>query len=400
MSRVKNVAALDVYIKAVKSNLPQFGHEYQKASLDQVAADYVDFLEELLEKTPRPSKDLLVKSCKRVHPEVAPEAINSWAAKILETISHLRAKAKSSTSMVKISPKIKGLVRLLKKCKETDLSPSPEAKRGALKDGRCNSTSSFDLESEHASSSLHSAASREAIFAAYGVAADIPKKAMLAITDVVEIPDSQEAPNKMHSSSTGKPFQWFDAVDNCLKRKMKDGTHVLAEMRTGSNGFLIATFDGEDPIELEIPNMVLLPTVIKRPAAKKRPAAASKVKTHKKKPVKKLAKDDVDEDDEGEEEELDDPADDDVELEPVALKSVHPPKKTKVFFKYSNPYAYPNGSVAIRRVGPVSKKQVCSIVSKLPRVKVISIMSQLTKLLNDGVVSESDAKNWLKDNVK
>jgi len=61
---------------------------------------------------------------------------------------------------------------------------------------------------------------------------------------------------------------------------------------------------------------------------------------------------------------------------------------------------YPNGSVAIRRAGPVSNKQVCSIVSKLPVENVKSIMSRLTKLLNDGKLSEDDAKQWLKDNVK
>ena len=101
------MATIDVYVKVVKNNMPSFGHEYQKASMEAVAADYVDFLEELLERTPRPSKDLLIKSARKVHPEVTPEAINSWASKMIEVISFLRAKAKSSTSMTKINPKKK-----------------------------------------------------------------------------------------------------------------------------------------------------------------------------------------------------------------------------------------------------------------------------------------------------
>ena len=99
------MATIDVYVKVVKNNMPSFGHEYQKASMEAVAADYVDFLAELLERTPRPSKDLLIKSARKVHPEVTPEAINSWASKMIDVISHLRAKAKSSTSMTKSIPR-------------------------------------------------------------------------------------------------------------------------------------------------------------------------------------------------------------------------------------------------------------------------------------------------------
>ena len=380
------MATLDVYIKVVKNNLPQFGQQYQKTALDQVAADYVDFLEELLEKTPRPSKDLLIKSCRKVHPEVAPEAINSWASKMIDTISHLRAKAKSSTSMTKINPKIKGLVKLMKKQKDTDALPSPDL-------AKTRSTSSIDVEEldDTKSKSLSSKATRSEIFAAYGVQAEKAKLPLqlLALQDVVvEITDSQDMAKP--SGKAEVAMEWFDAAMNCMKRRMKDGTYVSAKMLEGDNGFLLAVFDGEDPMETEVPNMVLVPKVMKKPAAMKRPAAAAKTRCSKKvvvpEPEAHDEQEDGDDDDEDEE-----PA---AEIQPAELS------KAKVFFRYTNPYVYPNGSVAIRRAGPVSTKQVCSIVSKLPVDNVKSIMSRLTKLLNDGEVSEDDAKQWLKDNVK
>lgn len=71
----------------------------------------------------------------------------------------------------------------------------------------------------------------------------------------------------------------------------------------------------------------------------------------------------------------------------------------KTFFAYSNPYAYPSGSVAIRRKGPESKKEVVSIKTDVPVEHVKSITLKLTKLLNNGEVSEADAKNWARDNV-
>ena len=381
-SRVKNMATLDVYIKVVKNNLPEFGHQYQKTSLDQVAADYVDFLEELLEKTPRPSKDLLIKSCRKVHPEVAPEAINSWASKMIDTISHLRAQAKSSSSMTKINPKIKGLVKLMKKHKDIDALPSPELVK-------TKSTSPVNVEEidDTKGKSLSSKATRSEIFAAYGAQADKPKQ--LALQDVVvEITDSQDMAKP--SGKAEVAMEWFDAAMNCVKRRMKDGTYVSAKMLEGDNGFLLAVLDGEDPMETEVPNMVLVPKVMKKPAAMKRPAAAAKTRCSKKavvpEPEAHDEQEDGDDDDEDEE-----PA---AEIQPAELS------KAKVFFRYTNPYVYPNGSVAIRRAGPVSTKQVCSIVSKLPVDNVKSIMSRLTKLLNDGEVSEDDAKQWLKDNVK
>jgi len=387
-SRVKNMATLDVYIKVVKNNLPQFGQQYEKTSLDQVAADYVDFLEELLEKTPRPSKDLLIKSCRKVHPEVAPERINSWASKMIDEISHLRAKAKSSTSMTKINPKIKGLVRLMKKQKDTDALPSPDL-------AKTKSTSSIDVEElldDTKIKSSGSKATRAEIFAAYGVQAEKPKLPLqlLALQDVVvEVTDSQDMAQP--SGKAAVAMVWFDAAKNCMKRRMKDGTCVSAKMLEGDNGFLLAVFDGEDPMETEVPNMVLVPTVMKKPAARKRPAAAPKAKCSKEVAVPELENHDELEDGDDDDDEDEEPA---AEIQPAELS------KAKVFFRYTNPYVYPNGSVAIRRAGPVSTKQVCSIVSKLPVDSVKSIMSRLTKLLNDGKLSEDDAKQWLKDNVK
>ena len=393
MSRVKNLANVDVYIKVLKSNMPTFGAEYQKASLEQVAADYYDFLEELLNKTPRPTKDLLVKACRKVHPEVAQEAVSTWASKILDTICFIRAKAKSSTSMAKVSFKIKGLVRLVKKLKEHD--PSTE-KFGHSKSQSENSLDDCFIMSEGSKSSS-SKATRAEIFAAYGLGNDLGSSkasstpSTLAIKDreVIEIDPSQD-------TTAPIALQWFDASENVMKRKLADGTVCNAKMSVGRNGFLMMQFDCETPVETEIPNMMITP-VLKRPAASKskvfkRPAAKKCKKTN---PPDDLededGNDDVPGDDDGGDEE-----EDDGHLAATTAAEVKP----KSFFTYSNPYAYPTGSVAIRRKGPESKKEIVSVkFHNLTVDYVKSVMSRLTKHLNDGTVAESEAKQWALDNV-
>jgi len=411
-SRIKNSASIDMYVKVIRSNLPAFGQDYLKPSLDQVAADYYDFLDELLDKTPRPTKDLLFKGCKTVHPEAAAEDINAWANKMLEVLVHLRGKAKTSTSMVRINPKIKLLVKKLKKMKQCDLSPSPEQDRcpGSTKGSLTSrSSSGVSLDNDNPSTSLSSKASKHEVYAAYGIT-NVPK--MLA-TDVIEITESQEEPllESKQTKAGEISLQWYDAAANCLKRKLKDGTQMKAFMSEGKNGFLMATFLDEDPIETEVPNMVLLPTVMKRPSCRKKPAAYKRPS----KKAKTTHDDGEEEDDRDEDAEHDDDDDDDdnasapVEQGACEDEDTEQPHisshasvvpNSKCFFEYSNPYFYPNGTCAIRRKGSVSTKQVASIKCNLPKKRLHEIMSKLTKLLNNGEVAEAEIKDWLKANVK
>ena len=146
-----------------------------------------------------------------------------------------------------------------------------------------------------------------------------------------EVEDSQDT-SKVSQVKAGVVLQRFDAVQNCMKRTMDDGSIVSAKMLEGDKGFLLAVFDGESPVETEVPNMVLLPTVMKRPAAKKRPAAAaSKTKSKKQivAPDPEEPADDAEDEDEG---------DGDEKAEEEAQAEVSELYQTKTFVRYSNPY--------------------------------------------------------------
>ena len=72
-------------------------------------------------------------------------------------------------------------------------------------------------------------------------------------------------------SPTDAPYvEWFDSSNNSFKRKLHDNSIVEACLHPGPNGFLMASFKGEKPKELEVPNLTLLPVQV----VKKRPAAA------------------------------------------------------------------------------------------------------------------------------
>jgi hypothetical protein len=70
------------------------------------------------------------------------------------------------------------------------------------------------------------------------------------------------------------------------------------------------------------------------------------------------------------------------------------------FFRYSQPYKYPNGVIAIRRAMKDTKKQVASAKGKdMLEEELYSVMKELSTLLSNGQVSEEDAKSWLKERV-
>ena len=72
----------------------------------------------------------------------------------------------------------------------------------------------------------------------------------------------------------------------------------------------------------------------------------------------------------------------------------------KSFIRYSQPYRYPNGTFAIRRAMKDTKTQVCSAKAKtMPEADLHIVMTEVSKLLNNGQLAESDIKAWLSDKV-
>ena len=70
VSRAKNTAELMDYVKALRANIETWHNGFVSLNLDEVAGAYQDFLVDLLNKTARPTKDLLLKAAKSTHKEV------------------------------------------------------------------------------------------------------------------------------------------------------------------------------------------------------------------------------------------------------------------------------------------------------------------------------------------
>ena len=77
-----------------------------------------------------------------------------------------------------------------------------------------------------------------------------------------------------------------DPVARCSYRLLQDGQRVNAAMSAGPRGFALATFPGEEPVETELPNVILQAPVRARKAQAKGKAKA----TNKSKPQKGKAK--------------------------------------------------------------------------------------------------------------
>jgi hypothetical protein len=86
------------------------------------------------------------------------------------------------------------------------------------------------------------------------------------------------------SSSSGGPLstptaytQEWDLAENALVRYYQDGLRLVAHMEAGPQGFLVAKFGSEAPIETEVPNLTMQGKAPGKVAAgkgvKKRPAA-------------------------------------------------------------------------------------------------------------------------------
>ena len=221
-----------------------------------MCAHFFDFFEELSTRSLRPVKQLMAKACRKVHPKVGNDEIVCLVDRVLAVISFIRAKAKSSSSGKKLSPRVRELVKLYKKLSKGDPSrspsPTPEKRQASSSSSLSFRSASFD----GAAVSALQLSERDSIFAAYGL--EISKQAgnpKVLKEAVLQISDS-ETDTVPHREIA---LEWFDSETMCQKRRFSDGGVESATMRQGSSGFLEATFEGESSQQLEVPNAVMLP---------------------------------------------------------------------------------------------------------------------------------------------
>ena len=365
-SRIKNSADFETYVSVVQKCLLSWDYKYLKPDWEDVAAAYHDFCLELLSKTGRPSKDLLLKAVKKVHTEASDDAV-SFVDRMLSVFQQLRLKARTATSLKKVDVKIRDLVSAAKKDMST-LSPSPSPVN--IKGGGSSSSKHYEGRAE--------------IFQQYGLSVDVAKSG----SKLVEISSDEDAGNCLQANSPTATklsidCEWFDAHELAFKRKYSDGSCVIAATTAGPCGFLMALFPGEEEKETDTPNLALLP-IAKKPAAAGKKVAKENAK---KRPAALISKDSS-----TSEEDLE-------ENEPESPK-VSKPAGSKVFMKYSKPYRYPNGAYAIRRMAKDDKKQVAQIFSAtMDETEVYNIILEASNLLSSGDLIEQEIKQWLQDRI-
>jgi len=369
-TRAKNSAELQDYVRIVRCGLPTWSQGYLAVSQEEVCEQYQDLLQMLIDRTPRLSGELLNRALRAVHPEAKENDLEVFAKRMNSVYSFLRDKKQQSTSGKKLDKRIRALVEAMRKWTLPRRSPSPDPL--ALQSSRTSSCESLkDQDGTAKSSSLNS---RAEIFAAFGVQDPVPLSSAVgrsaAVKGAIHISDSE---SEQH-------MDWYDGSEQCYKRMVADGSIIKASMEKGSQGFLMATFTGEKPRETEVPNLMeearILPVV-----TRKRPASSSLQVA--KKPASQLDEAPLETSQE--------------EPSPVEASPVAP----RTFFQYSQPYKYPNGSIAIRRLGSVSKKQVGSIVPhNTSPVEAFAICQEASRLLNSGELAEDELRDWLRTRIK
>jgi hypothetical protein len=120
----------------------------------------------------------------------------------------------------------------------------------------CSDVSSAAVSTAAASHGASSSAYQTAL-ANYFEASPAPNTAKIARTAMVNAPSSATA---------AKPLDYTDSCQTALVRLYPDGRLVTAAMAQGPNGFGIARFGDEAPVETELPNLLLEPvTDVKAP---------------------------------------------------------------------------------------------------------------------------------------
>ena len=278
-----------------------------------VAAKYADFIERLMQLTPRPVASTLKEAMLQAFPSLTPGRVNTFAGLITGCITHFRNVSKSVVSGTKIpaggrrvvnailasSPGDKGVRRRLRK-KSSDEDSVVEV-APARKLTKHNSLVSVGSSAPaNPPVPLPAAGSHEGILALYGISTtsvpsmasgstDPIKKAPLAAgNDVVAIAgDAYEAP------PIKGPARCLmqKATPSGIRRYMDSGLIIEGKLTPGDRGFAMATWPPSAGLplyeETEVPNFCLAgmaaDLLMKKPAAAdppvaKRPACGSVVK--------------------------------------------------------------------------------------------------------------------------
>jgi hypothetical protein len=238
---------------------------------------HIECAVKLLSVSTRPTQALIKAGLQLAFETVSIATCTSFVALMASAISYARNTKKSVKSGTKLTGPMLRLVRALDTASTSPLKKQTQAleKRKLKKHvsdvsvvSIASDVSSVAPSTAAASHGASSSAAYQKAFTSYFEVSPARNTRKIAKTAVASAPSSTTA---------AKPLEYIDSCQNALVRLYPDGRLVVAAMAQGPNGFGIARFGDEAPVETELPNLLLEPvTDAKAPRVLKKPSALAK----------------------------------------------------------------------------------------------------------------------------
>ncbi len=404
MARARNEASPEELAKAIRANLRTLDtQDFACTEPSKVVDRHANLILDMLKLTPMPSAGLIASAAK-VAFNTEPEEAKLFGQRLANAISFCRKKKRSMTTGKKLSAAVVSVIGALEcKAQATHSVTLPTAKIGLHKLWRGISSPKKRILRAHQSISSEdpckverpkvrsraqttskgssSTAIREEILALYGAT---PRRAIQISSPGSEFEVEEEAsPPKAHCPPEAHRRQYLDSGRRCMLRIFPDGTEEQATMSEGPNGFALARFRQEDPIETDMPN-IMLTVVIPPPGEGTAVAKQAKKQQVQKKPAAVLC----DEEEEGAESAVEEGC----EAESVARSEAASPPTSR----YGKMFYKKDCSYGIRQKDP-PKKQIFAIRG-LEQSKLEGIADSVIRRLEKGM-PEATAREWAKAEV-
>ena len=326
-TRRSNSAKPEDLVKVLRSHLPKgLDKKYLDHEPQMIVAAYEELIADILLRTARPTKVLLQAAAVKSWEQVKGSEAETWAERVSKAVSYCYNKRLQVSTGSRLSPPVRRIIQQINKHTfnaaqtakakpKRTLKPVPSMASDATttKRKRCKSKPVDGKQAKHDHTDSPSrpsskAMSIEELRNLYGLPAtsnpSSSSKGDLPLVDVdAEIVESSceeiedvgegaQGPEGGPAKAAPKPLQFWDSSKLAMVRSV-GGKKIFAKMKEGPNGFLTAEFDGESPLETEVPNLVLhgadLKPGPKKPKSKPKSKAKGKAAKSKATVVKKPA---------------------------------------------------------------------------------------------------------------
>lgn len=381
MARASNTASVASVSKLLQYVYPQQGVGLAKGcygTVSEFLAAHVEFMVRVLSISQRPTKVLLLDAIRSAFDSVEEATASCFVALVLAVLTKARNTKRSTRTGDRLDPSMLRVVQALQApvCGVSPSpspsptpvrspSPSPRAKRSRTLAAHDSDASVVSIKSDAPCVELPSgaASSSSGMPASSSMPSDAILDMYLHALDSSSARSTKTSPREPPAATMPTPVQYADGTVGKVIRLYPDGRCVEAVMSPGPNGFALATFHDEEPIECEMPN-ILLPDDAAAPLAE--PLAATPALQDSAVPDPLVALDE----------------------EPVETVLKH----RVVWYARSH-------RAAVRRSEPAGK-QICSFSrANVSKEQLMQIAKEAVDALAHGTLAEDDAKAWCKESL-